>query len=244
MLKKYLLFSLFIISLSSCGVVNNIPLISNSNSKPTENVNYVYLEDVKQGVGLERAKSTTDKKYFEYIMENELGNPNNKPIYETVLETSDQVYFGVIKPTADGSKLIVDPFLSAPIPMIRQFFPGFQDIDGANVKAKVYYSSFSDDIESKVKPNCPNSFSFNYPKYEITLTDKGIRVDAKMTGKCYEKIIYEKQISEIYDAANLDLLQSYSITKDLTAGTETEEGRISETKKVLGNNVGDKLNPF
>ncbi len=69
---------------TGCKSLNNNSL-GKTKTSPSNNDNYVYLEDIKVGKELDRASITSDAKYFDYVMSNELGNPKGKPVYETDL---------------------------------------------------------------------------------------------------------------------------------------------------------------
>ncbi len=239
-MNKTFLIIISLVLLFSCNTFNKNPL-GKTKTSPSKNVNYVYLEDVKNGQGLNRASITSDRKYFDYIMSNELGNPKGKPIYETILETSDKVYYGVVKVVPGINKQIIDPFYAAPIENIRMYFPGFQDIDGNHVKAKAFYSFFDREIETILKPVCPNSYSYHYNNMKIDLVNNGIRVDAILQGKCYEDVIFGKEVSALLDPNTLDVLQEYSITLDNTKGEKTEDGAIGESEPVLKKGIKGKL---
>ncbi len=239
-MKNTFLIILSLILIFSCGTFSKDPL-GKTKTSPSKNVNYIYLEDIKNGENLDRASLTSDRKYFDFIMSNELGNPKGKPIYETVLETSDKVYYGVVKTVPGMNKQIIDPFYAAPIENIRMYFPGFQDIDGNHVKAKAYYSFFDREVETILKPVCPNSYSYHYNKMKIDLVQKGIRIDATLQGKCYEDVIFGKEVSAVLDANTLDVLQEYSVTMDNIKGEKTEDGSIGETEPVLKKGIKGKL---
>ncbi len=227
---------LLFINFQSCRVVSKNSL-GKASSGPTNNDNYIYLEDIKLGKELDRAHNTSDAKYFDYIMSNEVGNPKGKPVYETVLSTTDKVYYGVLR-TAPNGKIIVDPFYSAPIDNINIYFPGFEDIDGAHVRAKVFYSFFDKEITMRVKPVCETSYTYNYKDYDIELTDKGIRVDVIFQGKCYENVIFGMELSTVLDPLTLDVIQYYYEIRDTSSGQEIEDGYISDTKNVLKKGIG------
>ncbi len=238
---QYLLYGLLItLTLHSCKVVNNDSL-SKTSTAPSNNSNYVYLNDVRMGKELDRARMTSDAKYFDYLMSNELNRDNGKPVYETVLATSDKVFYGVLRKNPINNQIIIDPFYAAPIENISLYFPGFEDIDGTNVKAKIFYSQLDKLVQTQLLPVCESSYSYNYKDLDIALTDKGIRVDAVFQGKCYEQVVFGIEFSTILDPQTLDVIQYYYELKNNNSGEYTEEGYVSDTEDVLGKGVGGKL---
>lgn len=221
---------------SSCNSVKNIvspQLKTNPEMSTINSDNYVYLNDVEDGIALERAKIVSAKKFFDYLMSNELVVKNNEKPYEALLSTSDKIYFGKVVLSPDKKQYVVDPFYATDIEEIKPYFSSYMDITGSNVKAKIFYYFFDRDIETIVKPSCPNSSNYYYSKYNIDLVRDGIRVTAKIHVNCYEKEAFNKEVIAVLNSENLDVLKEFIIMNNYIKGEKSEYGARDDTPSVF-----------
>lgn len=227
MKNKTIIILLVLVAFQSCKVVSNTV-----QSAPQQN--YIYLDDVKEGIALERAQATNGKKFFDNMMSNEVKKNADNPPFEVVQVTSTDIYYGKLKESSDGKKIIVDPFYSTPYADIQPYFAGFESIDGANVKSKMFYYFFDRDIERNLKPVCPNSFNYTIDGVKTILTEKGILVEAELNARCYEKLAFTKTVEALLDPEYLDVIQEHVVMKNYAKSERTESGVKIESKPVLG----------
>lgn len=164
---------------------------------------YIALKDAEKGMFLDRSKRVSVKTFFDRRMESELESQLSKD-WHIVNEDMDFVYFGQLM--SKNGYTMINPFYRVYKNKLDTLFPGFREIEGKHIKAKVFQSYIKPIIEETIMINCPQSFNVQFSKRQYKLTKEGIVADIKLKGKCYEKNVVRADLHIILDPENLDEL--------------------------------------
>lgn len=161
------------------------------------------MKDAEKGMFLNRSKKTSINNFFDRRMESGLNKTS--PKWYIVNEDLENVYFGKLQ--RKGSFVAVNPFYRVKKEKLDSLFPGYREIDGKYVKARVFQAYVKPIVKERLLPICPDSYKIEYSNRTYKLTKSGIESDIKFVGKCYERKEFSAKIKLTLDPQNLDILQ-------------------------------------
>lgn len=185
---KYIFLFIGIISLYSCN-----------------RGGYIALSDAEKGMFLDRASTKSVNTFFYRRMEGDL-NSNNKKEWIIVNEDLDYIYFGLL--VNQNGFNVVNPFYKVNREQLNKEFPGFRNIKGGHVKAKVFQTFIKPILDERLVSICPDSYNVDYSKKQYELTKDGIESVVEFTGRCYEDKIFKAKVNVLLDPSNIDVLDS------------------------------------
>lgn len=182
---RYFIFSmLFIAVLTSC-----------------QQGSYIALRDAEKGMFLDRSRKVSVNTFFDRRMESELESQLSKD-WHIVNEDLDFVYFGQLM--KQNNFVMINPFYRVDKHKLTEVFPGFRNIEGKHIKAKVFQTYIKPIIEDEIMRQCPQSFNVQFSKRQYRLTKDGITANIKLLGRCYERRILRASVEVLFDPENLD----------------------------------------
>lgn len=183
-MRYFLFFILFILIFSSC-----------------QQGSYIALRDAEKGMFLDRSRKVSVNTFFDRRMESELESQLSKD-WHIVNEDLDYVYFGQLM--KQNNFVMINPFYRVDKHKLIELFPGFRNIEGKHIKAKVFQTYVKPIIEDEIMSQCPQSFNVQFSKRQYRLTKDGIQANINLQGKCYEKRILRANLNLLFNPENLD----------------------------------------
>lgn len=171
---------------------------------------YIALKDAERGMFLDRSQKVTVNTFFDRRMESELESQLSKDWY-IVNEDLDFVYFGQLM--KKNNYTMINPFYRVRKDKLDTLFPGYRNIEGKHIKAKVFQTFVKPIIEEQIMSQCPQSFNVQFSKRQYKLTREGISADIKLQGKCYEKRILRADMNILLNPNNLEVIEETIIIK-------------------------------
>ena len=108
---------------------------------------------------------------------------------------------------------MINPFYRVRKDKLDTLFPGYRNIEGKHIKAKVFQTFVKPIIEEQIMSQCPQSFNVQFSKRQYKLTREGISADIKLQGKCYEKRILRADMNILLNPNNLEVIEETIIIK-------------------------------
>lgn len=187
-MKYFIIPILFLIVLSSC-----------------QQGSYIALRDAEKGMFLDRSRKVSVNTFFDRRMESELESQLSKD-WHIVNEDLNYVYFGQLM--KKNNFIMINPFYRVDKEKLNNLFPGFRDIEGKHIKAKVFQTYVKPIIEDEIMNQCPQSFNVQFSKRQYSLTKEGIQASISLQGRCYEKRILRADLKVLFDPENLEVLST------------------------------------
>lgn len=197
---------------------------------------YTYLEDLQNGMYLERATSTSVKEFFDRIMSNGFMEKTNKRKWKIVANTIEYVYYGIL--VDRKGEAVVENFCKVDAFKVKTLFPIWENTDGVHIKAKLYYMYIHDLEQQSIRPTCDKRYRINYDNYKFDLTEKGIKAYMNVSGYCYDDKVLNIKINCLLDKNSLDVIEG---SNDIDDKINPANNKSSSKFKNLLNEIKAKV---
>jgi len=196
---------------------------------------YIYLNDVRDGKFLERATSTPVNVFLERLMSNGFELEKNPRKWRIVVETANHIFYGILSVAPNGEEM-VGSFCKTDVFKVKELFPIFENTDGVNIKAKLYYLYIHNLEQTSIRPECDKRYKLVYEKYKFRFTQKGIEVYMNVSGFCYDEKVLNVKINCLLDQGSLEILEEDNEIKDYI---HPENDKTIKSKSKIKNFIND-----